>query len=214
MMALPSHTYAVQGGGIDVSHYQGLINWRMASTDDQVKFVYVKATESNTLVDDFLWKNIVGARKMGIPVGVYHFFSPETSVFTQMKNFTDNVDMRKLDLIPIVDVEKCGKQSLSTFQDHLRMFLQQMEYVVGVKPIIYTGVNFYNQYLAGCFKDYPFMIARYNEEEPPTLSDNPTILLWQYTCEGKVCGINGHVDCSRFLDNFGLSDILLPRRSK
>lgn len=198
--------------GIDVSHYQGSINWKMVATDPNVKYVYIKATESNTLVDSYYHHNQREARAAGLLVGVYHFFSPSTSPFTQLRNFSDNVDPRKQDLVPIVDVEKRGRIHLPEFQSRLKTVLVQLEKIYGVKPIIYTGVNFYNEHLAGAFLDYKFMIARYNVEELPTLLDDPQIVMWQFTCKGFISGIQGDVDRSCFVGNYGVKDILLPPR--
>lgn len=193
--------------GIDVSHYQGAINWQMVATDPNVKFVYIKATEGANLVDKNYVKNIKEAMRVGIPVGIYHFFRPTASAMTQMRNLTDNVDVRKHNLVPIIDVESRGRGSLRSFQDKLQMFLDQVEHAYGVRPIIYTGQNFYNEHLAGAFLKYSFMIAKY-ADEPPMLIDNANVLMWQFTSKGHVNGINGEVDRSVFLDNHTLQEIL------
>lgn len=198
--------------GIDVSHYQGAINWQLASIDQNVRFVYIKATEGSGLVDSYYRKNLTEARRYGIPAGSYHFFSPSASSLTQLKNFTDNVKLREQDLIPVVDVETRGKGSLADFQGKLRNFLIEIERVYGVKPIIYTGVNFFNKYLAGKFSDYKFNIARYNVEELPPLNENVDVILWQFTQEGRVGGVKGNVDRCRFVNGHGLQDILMPRK--
>ena len=205
---LTQHT-ANQGQGIDVSHYQGRINWEQVARNKDIQFVYVKATESSGFVDDFYLRNLYGAKRVGIPVGVYHFFRPNASALTQLENFRTNVDPRQQDLIPIVDVEKRGKGSLTQFQGRLKAFLDGVERMFGVKPIIYTGVNFYAKYLEGKFTGYRFMVARYAEEFPGLCDDVP-ILLWQFTCTSRVDGIKGYVDRSVFLDRYNLSDILLP----
>ena len=199
-----------QGQGIDVSHYQGHINWDQVVRDKNIQFVYVKATESSGYVDEYYLRNLYGAKRAGIPVGVYHFFRPNASALTQRENFRTNVDPRQQDLIPIVDVEKRGKGSLVQFQRSLKAFLNGVEKMFGVKPIIYTGVNFYAKFLEGRFTGYRFMVARYAEEFPGLCDDVP-IVLWQYTCEGKAEGIKGHVDRSVFLDRYTLADIMLPR---
>lgn len=193
--------------GIDVSHYQGAINWQMVATDEKVKFVYIKATEGSDLVDKYYRKNLQEAQLAGIPVGVYHFYRPNASVMTQMRNLTDNVDFRKHNLLPIIDVESRGKGSLQSFQGKLLMFLDQIERAFGIRPIIYTGQNFYNEHLAGAFLKYNFMIAKY-AEDPPELIDEANVLLWQFTSKGHVNGINGDVDRSVFLDNHTLQEIL------
>lgn len=202
------HTVAQQQG-IDVSHYQGYINWERVAREDNVTFAYVKATEGAGYVDDLYLRNLYGAKRVGIPVGVYHFFSPSASALVQLENFRDNVDPRQQDLIPIVDVEKRGKGSLAQFQGRLKAFLDGVERMFGVKPIIYTGVNFYAKYLEGRFTGYRFMVARYAEEFPG-LSEDVPIVLWQYSCTSYVDGIKGHVDRSVFLDRYGVADIMLP----
>lgn len=204
------HTVARQQG-IDVSHYQGIINWQQVARDENVCFAYIKATEGATYVDDCYMRNLFGARNAGIPVGVYHFFSPTATALTQLENFRANVDVQRQDLIPIVDVEKRGRGSLQQFHARLREFLLGVERIYGVKPIIYTGVNFYAKYLAGRFTQYRYMVARYAEEFPGLCEDVP-ILLWQYSSTSHVEGIRGHVDCSVFLDRYSVADIMLPHR--
>ena len=176
--------------------------------DANVRFAYVKATEASTLRDSHLERNLRGARAAGIPVGVYHFFSPTAPVSEQLRNFLSSVRPQDTDLIPIIDVEKRGRAPLATFNSRLRTFLQQVEEAYGVKPVIYTGMNFYNHYLVGQFTQYKFMIASYSEDIPHLL-DEPRMVLWQFTAEGSVAGVRTHVDRSRFMDRYTLSDILL-----
>ena len=202
------HTVNRQQQGIDVSHYQGHIDWEKVGRDENVTFVYVKATEGAGYVDDFYLRNLYGAKRAGIPVGVYHFFSPSASPLVQLENFRSNVDPRQQDLIPVIDVEKRGRGSLVQFQGRLKAFLDGVEKMFGVKPIIYTGVNFYAKYLEGRFTGYRFMVARYAEEFPG-LSDDVPIVLWQYSCTSYVDGIKGHVDRSVFLDTYTVADIML-----
>lgn len=204
------HHTAGQQQGIDVSHYQGRIDWEAVAQEENVKFVYVKATEGAGYVDEFYLRNLYGAKRVGLPVGVYHFFSPSASALVQLENFRSNVDPRQQDLIPIVDVEKRGKGSLAHFQGRLKAFLDGVERMFGTKPIIYTGVNFYAKYLAGRFTGYRFMVARYAEEFPGLCEDVP-ILLWQFSSTSYVDGIKGHVDRSVFLDRYGVQDIMLKK---
>lgn len=197
--------------GIDVSHHQGSINWDMVATDANASFVYIKGTESVSHVDDEYYRNIREARRMGIPVGTYHFFSPKESGFAQFQNFSSTIDIKMQDLIPVVDVEHRGRVSLAYFHAQLKTLLEEIERTYGVRPIIYTGVNFYNKYLSGMYKKYKFFIARYNSEEQPELCDDVPIVLWQFTSEGYVNGIRGRVDRSCLLDNYSLQDILISR---
>ena len=196
--------------GIDVSHYQGMIDWTEVASDPSVRFAYVKATEASSLRDSYMQRNLKGARSVHIPVGVYHFFSPTASVEEQLSNFLGNVKPQEMDLIPIIDVEKRGRTSVQVFNSRLQKFLLKVENAYGVKPIIYTYMNFYNRYMVGLYGQYNFMIASYSEDIPQ-LIDNPKMILWQFTSEGKVQGVRTHVDRSRFMGDHGLKDILLHR---
>lgn len=201
------HTVAQQQG-IDVSHHQGIINWEQVAMDESITFVYIKATEGANFVDELYLRNLHGARRAGIPVGSYHFFLPSVSPLLQLENFRMMVDPRQQDLIPVIDVEKPCKGSISQFQRNLKTFLDGVERMFGVKPIIYTGVNYYAKYLEGHFTGYRFMVARYAEEFPG-LSEDVPIVLWQYSESSYVDGIRGHVDKSVFLDKYSVADIML-----
>lgn len=199
--------------GIDVSHYQSYINWEMVRTDDRVTFAYIKSTESSGNVDDCCSRNLTEARRAGIPVGIYHFFNPTVSPMLQYQNFISNLDLRRMDLIPVIDVERRGKGSLSAYQNRLKEFLKMVEKNLGFKPIIYTYQNFYNQYLAGEFTEYKFWIAKYAEDVPDIVDDVP-VVMWQFSSTGSINGINGRVDCNVMLDNYTLRDIMLPAQEK
>ncbi len=198
--------------GIDVSHYQGNINWRTVAGDRNVSYVYIKATEGMNLVDNMYYQNLRAAHAAGIPVGTYHFFSPTASVTTQINNLISAMpNLREQDLVPMIDVETIGKASAENFRSRLRQFLASVEQKYGVKPIIYTGTNFYNKYLCGYFDDYLFMIAKYSEGFPE-LHGNPKFAIWQYSSTGRVSGIRGYVDQSVFIDDYDLKDILIKKR--
>ncbi len=202
---------ATNMGGIDVSHYQGNIDWKAVHSTGKVLYAYVKATESTGLVDNTYALNIREARKAGIPVGCYHFFSPTTDAQAQLNNFITNVDLSNQDLVPMVDVELRGKSTLPQFIGRLRTFIQGLEKHYHVKPILYTSVNFYNKYLAGHFDDYIYMIARYADEIPQP-EQSCRFGLWQYSATGRINGIHGAVDCSCFVDGYNLKDILIEKK--
>ena len=64
--------------GVDVSQYQGEIDWDALAAQD-VRFAYIKATEGSSYVDPRLAGNWAGAALAGIPAGAYHFFSFDSS---------------------------------------------------------------------------------------------------------------------------------------
>jgi lysozyme len=58
--------------GIDVSKYQGNINWTKVAKDSTIRFVYIKATEGTSIQDPYYKTNIAKAKKAGLLVGSYH----------------------------------------------------------------------------------------------------------------------------------------------
>ncbi len=198
-------------GGIDVSHYQGSINWKDVARNANIYYVYVKATEGAKLVDETYHRNIEGARHAGLKVGCYHFYSPTADVSEQFRNFSSVVKLKHHDLVPIIDIEHRGKAPLGQFQNRLKQFLKLVERHYGVQPILYTSRDFYNKYLSGPFTHYKYMIARYHEDIPE-LRDNAAFVMWQYSATSRIQGIRGHVDRSCLMDKYSLSDILLENR--
>lgn len=193
--------------GLDVSHYQSRINWDQVRNyqSHRISYVYVKATEGAILNDPYYQKNIEEARRLGIPVGSYHYFSTNVSGRVQFEHFREVVDKEKQDLLPVIDVEE-RRWTAPTLRANLQEFLDCCEEYYGVKPIIYTGVFFYNTFLAEQFKGYQFFIARYSNNEP-TLMDGKDWDIWQFTDRGSVQGINGRVDVSRLNVGVGLDNL-------
>ena len=191
------------------SYSDGSINWREVARTGEVHYVYIKATEGAQLVDNTFLTNLRGARHAGLKVGACHFYRPNVSRQQQLQNMKANVNLRDMDLVPIIDVEHRGREPLKTFQTNLLQFLKAVERHYGVQPIIYTSRDFYNKYLAGPFTHYKYMIARYHTEAP-VLCDDAAFVLWQYTANGRLAGIRGNVDRSCFMDHYQMRDILLP----
>lgn len=192
--------------GIDLSHYQGEVFWETIGDNSKMAYVYLKATEGGDRVDHMYQLNIDLAHRYGLKVGSYHFFRPKTPLNKQLENFKAQCKPRDQDLIPMIDVETNGGLGNKEFADSLTKFLDMVENAYKQKPLIYTGTNFYNRYMVGLVDHYPIMIAQYNQNEP-ILSDDRDITMWQYTGKGRINGINGYVDKSRFLGKHGLREI-------
>lgn len=192
--------------GIDLSHYQGEVFWETIGDNSKMAYVYLKATEGGDRVDHMYQLNIDLAHRYGLKVGSYHFFRPKTPLNKQLENFKAQCKPRDQDLIPMIDVETKGGLGNKEFADSLTKFLDMVENAYKQKPLIYTGTNFYNRYMVGLVDHYPIMIAQYNQNEP-ILSDDRDITMWQYTGKGRINGINGYVDKSRFLGKHGLREI-------
>lgn len=194
--------------GIDVSHYQGSINWDEVVNSTPISYVYLKATEGASLVDDTYQRNLTEARRVGLSVGSYHFYRPNVEWQRQFDNMTSVVRADDQDLVPIIDIEHRGSVSEDVFISDLKAFIEKVTTFYGKKPLLYTYHNFYNRYLQGQFSDYHFMIARYRSDSP-TLDDGKDYIMWQYTSSGSIPGIRGHVDRSKIMGNFSLNQVMM-----
>jgi lysozyme len=192
--------------GIDLSHYQGEVFWETVGENTKMAYVYLKATEGGDRIDAKYERNIELAHRYGLKVGSYHFFRPKTPLDKQLENFTAQCLPGEQDLIPMIDVETTGNLPVEDFCDSLMTFLTMVEDAYRQKPLVYTFRNFYNRHLVGKLNDYHLMIAMYTEEEP-VLADERDITMWQYTGKGRIVGVNGYVDKSRFMGRHGLREI-------
>lgn len=190
--------------GIDVSKFQGSVNWSKVAKDSTIKFVYVKATEGTSIQDPCYKTNITKARKAGLLVGSYHVYSSKTTAYKQMANFRKLVKKKEQDLIPVLDIE--GYHVGRLYMERVDKLLELMEKEYGAKPMIYTSEKLYKEHLSGKkYSKYHIFIAKYN-------GGSPTVrhTLWQFTEKGSVGGISGEVDISKFNRHHGLSDLKLP----
>ena len=192
--------------GIDLSHYQGEVFWETVGGHTKMAYVYLKATEGGDRIDSRYERNIELAHRYGLKVGSYHFFRPKTPLHLQLSNFTAQCLPGEQDLIPMIDVETTGSMPDAQFCDSLTTFLRMVERAYHQKPLVYTFRNFYNWHLVRQLDGYQLMIAMYQDEEP-VLADGRDITMWQYTGKGRIIGVNGYVDKSRFLGNHALREI-------
>jgi lysozyme len=192
--------------GIDVSHYQGDIDWkklRHQGTIDHcpVSFVMIKATEGADKVDDKFDYNFTQAREHGLTRGAYHYYSTQSEAADQARFFFQNVKLEQGDLPPVLDVEQKPKgQNVDAFRHDVLQWLRMAEHHYGVKPILYTYYKFKIDYLNdSVFNDYPYWIAHYYVDK---LKYRGQWTFWQYTDVGHVSGIGSRqedvVDCNIF----------------
>ncbi len=97
--------YSVKG--IDISAYQGEIDWDVISGQD-ISFVFIKATEGSSFVDEKFAYNFEQAQKTSLDVGAYHFFSYDSNGETQAENFIKNEKAFRGMLPPVINLEFFG----------------------------------------------------------------------------------------------------------
>ena len=186
--------------GIDVSHYQRLIDWQdvknMQVKDVKIGFVFIKATEGVEDIDEQFRRNWLKAEETGIVKGAYHYFVAGKNGKQQARNFTEIVKLKKGDLPPVLDIEQNTNTPVPDLQREIKHWLDDVENYYGTRPLIYTNIDFYNSYLKGSFDDYPLWIAHYLQPERPRLTRK--WMFWQHSESGRVDGIRTPVDFNVF----------------
>ncbi|VUG06175.1 Lysozyme M1 [Paenibacillus polymyxa] len=190
--------------GIDVSRYQGNIDWKAVKAEG-ISFAFIKASQGQRYVDPTFITNAKGVRAAGILLGAYHFVDAINveAARAEARHFAEVLKQvgggTALDLPPVMDYENNpGNLSKTLISAVALAFLLELERLTGRKPIIYTGNAFatnFNASLGG----YKLWIARYSDTRVP--SDTVTWKrwdIWQYSDSGKVAGIKGNVDMNEF----------------
>lgn len=183
--------------GIDISHYQGTIQWASLPRD-RVQFVFAKATEGVDFVDAKFGANRQGAWDVAIPFGAYHFGQPGNPWQSDLDNFCRTVGvLRSSDLPPVLDIEATGGLSVKTLRNWVQAWLDGCQQRLGAKPILYVGASFSANQLGGCkgLGDYAHLwIADWGDTEPAYPTEWSGWSFWQYTNKGTITGITGNVD--------------------
>lgn len=197
--------------GVDISHYQGNVFWETIGNNTKMAYVYIKATEGGDNIDGKYEQNIILGHKYGLKVGSYHFYRPRIAQEVQLENFVTQCRPSEQDLIPMIDVEVTSGLNNEEFCDSLFKFLDLVEHYYKQKPLIYTGKCFYNEHLLEKLDRYLIMIAQYTKSEP-VLADQRDITMWQYTGRGRINGVGGYIDKSRFMGKHTLREIRFKHR--
>lgn len=179
--------------GIDVSHYQGDIDWNglQLTMDSSISFVYIKVTEGMRYKDPVFVQNYSRSKALEIPTGAYHFFSPLQDAATQSDHFLNNYTFRAGDLPPVLDAETEGRNDAELI-NKMKIWLTSVERSINKRPIIYTSYHFYKTKFKGKFPGYSFWIANYGNHAK-RMKDN-SVVIWQYSDKGNLPGIKGNVD--------------------
>ena len=178
--------------GVDVSEYQGEIDWQTLSAQN-IDFAFVKATEGSSYKDPYFERNIEEAQKTDLRIGVYHFFSFESGGKTQAENFCSQSVYYDGMLPPVCDVEYYGEhksltdEELIQVKDELRTFVDIISEKYGVTPIIYATQRSYSEIIGDDFDDCGLWLRSVYLRIPK----NCGCTFWQYSDHGRLHGYSG-----------------------
>lgn len=185
--------------GIDVSYYQGKVDW-LKVLNENIHFVYLKATDGITYTDPRFHENQNSLIKSEVAHGAYHFFEPNDDGVKQAKNFLSQIKIHKNMLPPVLDIEITQGVDKELIKKRAKEWLETVTLELGCKPIIYSYSSYYENNLGSDFLEYPVWIADYTKK--PNLPKGETqFLIWQHTQKGDVSGIDTMVDKNWFFGN-------------
>lgn len=196
--------------GIDISHHQNITSWSDLS-DQKPNFIFMKASEGLTVRDRHYNERYAIAKKLGLMVGTYHFFSYRSSGRDQAKHFLTIAKYQEGDLPLVLDAEyKKNMPPPRIVTAELVRFLEYIYAKTGDKPMIYTSTHFYHKYLKHAVGNrYPLWIADYRRE--PDCDYH----FWQSSEKFQLDGIKGFVDLNVFNGNKeDLEKLVKPAKSK
>jgi GH25 family lysozyme M1 (1,4-beta-N-acetylmuramidase) len=215
----PAAASAERVPGIDVSRFQGRINWEQVAADE-VEYAFVQASRGSgndcTVAssecggDQFYDRNYRRARQAGIRVGPYHRTftggrgpkSVRADAREEANVFLEEVgELRENDLPPVLDVESpFNDVSGGLLRRWIRNWLVKVEKELGVRPLIYTNASSWSatgDTTRFAEQGYRLWVANFDVPRPQVPAENWAGLgwsIWQYTSSGRVDGIAGDVD--------------------
>ncbi|MCW2946612.1 MAG: Lysozyme [Actinoallomurus sp.] len=191
---------AVQTAGLDVSGWQGNVNWSAVAANG-AKFAYVKATESTTYTSTYFSQQYTGAYYAGLVHGAYHFATPDTSSgAAQADYFVAHGGGWSRDgkTFPgMLDMEwnpygsACYGLSASGMVNWILSFSNEYHARTSRWPVIYTATSWWSQ-CTGNTGDFsstnPLMLANYNGSPGPMPFNWGFQTIWQYADHGTFPG--------------------------
>ncbi|MEW1887545.1 MULTISPECIES: GH25 family lysozyme [unclassified Streptomyces] len=191
--------------GIDVSSWQGGINWSSVRGAG-IEFAWMKATEGLTYKDPTFSANYLNAYNAGVIRGAYHYARPDVSGgAAQADFFASNGgawSRDNLTLPGVLDIEgTCYGYSQASMQQWILDFYNQYKARTGRDVVIYTSPSWWNTCTggwSGMSARSPLWVANWTTGTPSIPSGFPFYTVWQYTSTGSVSGVSGNVDRDRF----------------
>ena len=197
--------------GIDVSTYQGDINWAQVKADG-IDFAIIKATQGRSetgtyrnFTDSQFVRNIVGAHQAGVRCGVYHYLTAQTvsEAMEEAELFLSAVAPYRniIDLWAVVDVESRHLPKDKTLLTQIVNTFCSRMVSAGYRPMVYTNPDFLKNRLNDISYWDMWLALWRNKANVPALSDYPNMKVWQWGAE-VVDGVTGKVDA-----NYMIADI-------
>lgn len=193
--------------GIDVSEYQGYINYSLVKNAG-IDVVYIRTSEGTNFVDPYFRENYNNAKSAGLKVGFYHYVTSRSveEAVVEADYFASVINGTSPDCLLAMDFEYFGGLSNSKVNSIAQAFMQRIEEVTGKKAIVYSDAYNAGNVFDSTLSSYPLWIAEYGVNEPQLYRNWSYWTGFQYSDTGRISGINGNVDLDKFTENIFLDN--------
>lgn len=209
--------------GVDVSSWNGIINFT-AAKNDGLDFAIIRMGTSGygsgKILEDVYWReNVKNALNNNVKVGIYFLSNAitEQEILNEANFLINNLNMagfsNKIKYPVVFDTEFSaeypnGRADLLSKEERTRLAKKFLDRIreAGYIPMIYASKSYlYDQLDMSKLQDYEVWVAHYNGTTNPV--ENPTdyrgiYQIWQYTSTGRFAGINGNVDLNISYKNY------------
>ena len=196
--------------GIDVSNWQGYINYAEVRNDG-IQVVYIKASQGTNIKDAYFDINYENAKVNGLRVGFYHYLTARNVEEAQEEaNFFVSVIAGKTpDCKLVLDYESFGGVERDEINRIARSFMQRVEELTNKEIILYSDLsNARNTFDTSLAQDYALWIAYYEDRNHliSIQTSWDTYIGIQYTDRGRVNGVSGSVDRDLYTEEIFLNE--------
>ena len=218
LVAFQANAVAQRASGIDVSRFQGTINWTSVKGSG-VTFAWAQATRGAYLTNVNFTANMVNGKAAGVLMGAYHYAEPGTNSPSTEANYFWNVAGPYIladgkTFMPMLDMEVFnGHVGATSYSDWANQWYNNVVAKanaagVTIHPVMYSSASFFCNFDSSC-SAFGSWVANYNGQNPQTgtpwsccsscdLWGSGVWNFWQYSSTGAVPGISGNCDLDVF----------------
>ncbi len=191
--------------GIDVSAYQGAINFKELASSG-CNYLYIRAGEGGNTVDSRFEENYQGAKSESLHYGFYYYVTAKNTseAESQAEHFASLIAEIPYTLRPAMDFEEFSDITIAESNEIALTFLKTLEELTSVTPVLYSDADNVKTRWSSELSPYPLWVADYAhlaEPENYVLPENDVWTEWsgyQYTDSATITGIQGNVDGDLF----------------
>ena len=190
--------------GIDVSEFQGNINFREVK-DYGIEIVYIRSSASHSYIDAKFEENYQKAKENNLKIGFYHYVTARNieEAQEQARFFATVIKGKEADCRLAMDFETFRGLTKEEINSIAKSFLEELKRLTEKEVVIYSDAyNAKYTFDEALFEEYPLWLAEYGVKEP----EAKNFIGWQYTDKGIIPGIKGYVDRDIFKNEIYLEN--------